>query len=158
AILNPRSCQTVNISSTSILRTIRPAPFPTTTIVRFRRARIPYRSRSALAKSIRTTTNGREPSGVPVSADAPWQRRHAVGCANRRCELEAGMVDRRDFVLGAIAASGLPLGASQAGGQARSTASNSPGALHLLVFDTFGTVVDWRSSVIGEGEQLGRAK
>jgi 2-haloacid dehalogenase len=28
----------------------------------------------------------------------------------------------------------------------------------LLVFDTFGTVVDWRSSVIAEGESLGRAK
>ncbi len=28
----------------------------------------------------------------------------------------------------------------------------------LLVFDVFGTVVDWRSSVIAEGERLGRAK
>ena len=28
----------------------------------------------------------------------------------------------------------------------------------VLVFDTFGTVVDWRSSVIAEGERLGRAK
>jgi 2-haloacid dehalogenase len=28
----------------------------------------------------------------------------------------------------------------------------------LLVFDVFGTVVDWRSSVIAEGEQLGKAK
>ncbi|MEM7225703.1 MAG: haloacid dehalogenase type II [Pseudomonadota bacterium] len=27
-----------------------------------------------------------------------------------------------------------------------------------LIFDTFGTVVDWRSSVIAEGEALGRAK
>ncbi len=27
-----------------------------------------------------------------------------------------------------------------------------------LVFDTFGTVVDWRSSIIAEGEALGRAK
>ena len=26
------------------------------------------------------------------------------------------------------------------------------------MFDTFGTVVDWRSAVIAEGEQLGRAK
>jgi len=30
--------------------------------------------------------------------------------------------------------------------------------LKLLVFDVFGTVVDWRSSVIAEGELLGRAK
>ena len=28
----------------------------------------------------------------------------------------------------------------------------------VLAFDVFGTVVDWRSSVIAEGEQLGRAK
>jgi 2-haloacid dehalogenase len=27
-----------------------------------------------------------------------------------------------------------------------------------LVFDVFGTVVDWRSSIIGEGERLGAAK
>jgi 2-haloacid dehalogenase len=30
--------------------------------------------------------------------------------------------------------------------------------LKLLAFDVFGTVVDWRSSVIAEGEQLGAAK
>jgi 2-haloacid dehalogenase len=30
--------------------------------------------------------------------------------------------------------------------------------LELLAFDVFGTVVDWRSSVIAEGEQLGKAK
>jgi len=28
----------------------------------------------------------------------------------------------------------------------------------LLAFDVFGTVVDWRTSVIAEGEQLGKAK
>ena len=30
--------------------------------------------------------------------------------------------------------------------------------IKILAFDVFGTVVDWRSSVIAEGEQLGRAK
>jgi 2-haloacid dehalogenase len=30
--------------------------------------------------------------------------------------------------------------------------------LKILVFDVFGTVVDWRTSVIAEGEQLGKAK
>ena len=30
--------------------------------------------------------------------------------------------------------------------------------LKLLAFDVFGTVVDWRSSVIAEGEQMGKAK
>ena len=37
--------------------------------------------------------------------------------------------------------------------------SNSIAAsVKLLAFDVFGTVVDWRSSVIAEGEQLGRTK
>ena len=31
-------------------------------------------------------------------------------------------------------------------------------SIKLLAFDVFGTVVDWRSSVIAEGEQLGKAK
>jgi 2-haloacid dehalogenase len=31
-------------------------------------------------------------------------------------------------------------------------------AIKILAFDVFGTVVDWRSSVIAEGEQLGRTK
>src|SRR5215470_4225211 len=35
-----------------------------------------------------------------------------------------------------------------------STANN----LKALAFDVFGTVVDWRSSVIAEGERLGKAK
>ena len=33
-----------------------------------------------------------------------------------------------------------------------------PGPIKLLAFDVFGTVVDWRSSVIAEGEQLGQSK
>jgi 2-haloacid dehalogenase len=36
--------------------------------------------------------------------------------------------------------------------------SPSPEEVKALVFDVFGTVVDWRSSVIGEGEALGQAK
>jgi len=31
-------------------------------------------------------------------------------------------------------------------------------AVTILAFDVFGTVVDWRSSVIAEGEELGKAK
>jgi 2-haloacid dehalogenase len=31
-------------------------------------------------------------------------------------------------------------------------------AIQVLAFDVFGTVVDWRSSVIAEGEQLGKEK
>ena len=37
------------------------------------------------------------------------------------------------------------------------TAGNPP-KLRALAFDVFGTVVDWRSTVIREGEALGRAK
>src|SRR4249919_427508 len=37
--------------------------------------------------------------------------------------------------------------------------SNPPTAnIKVLAFDVFGTVVDWRSSVIAEGEQLGKTK
>lgn len=37
---------------------------------------------------------------------------------------------------------------------------NNPSAasVKVLAFDVFGTVVDWRSSVIAEGEQLGKTK
>jgi 2-haloacid dehalogenase len=33
-----------------------------------------------------------------------------------------------------------------------------PHDIKVLAFDVFGTVVDWRSSVIAEGEQVGKAK
>jgi 2-haloacid dehalogenase len=37
--------------------------------------------------------------------------------------------------------------------------SNSVAAsIKVLAFDVFGTVVDWRSSIVAEGEQLGRTK
>jgi len=55
-----------------------------------------------------------------------------------------------------MVASGLPaMGQTRTGGLA--AAAPRPSA-QVLVFDTFGTVVDWRSAVIAEGEQLGRAK
>ena len=33
-----------------------------------------------------------------------------------------------------------------------------PGSIRALTFDVFGTVVDWRSSIIREGQAVGRAK
>ena len=36
--------------------------------------------------------------------------------------------------------------------------SFDPGSIRALVFDVFGTVVDWRGSIIGEGEALSAAK
>jgi 2-haloacid dehalogenase len=64
---------------------------------------------------------------------------------------------RRDFV-GAVAAGALsPLLQSSARAQGGNVPEAARG-VQILVFDTFGTVVDWRSSVIAEGEQLGKAK
>ena len=65
-------------------------------------------------------------------------------------------IHRRDSLLifgaGAIVASlGVRLGRSQA----KSAAASPPKA---LVFDTFGTVVDWRGSIIAEGNAWGKAK
>jgi 2-haloacid dehalogenase len=65
-------------------------------------------------------------------------------------------MNRRDFLVGTMMASGLPALA-----QARAADKQAMGPMpdvQVLVFDTFGTVVDWRSAVIAEGEQLGRAK
>jgi 2-haloacid dehalogenase len=64
-------------------------------------------------------------------------------------------VSRRQFV-SAVAAAALPSMPVE-----RASAQSLPPSLQgvrLLVFDTFGTVVDWRGSVIREGERLGRAK
>jgi 2-haloacid dehalogenase len=58
-------------------------------------------------------------------------------------------MNRREFVAGPFAAAALL--------QARNAPAQAKGA-QILVFDTFGTVVDWRGSVIAEGERLGKAK
>jgi len=63
---------------------------------------------------------------------------------------------RRDFVAGAGAiGAAASLLASRAADAAQSAAAGFE-AVQVLVFDVFGTVVDWRSSVIEEGERLGR--
>lgn len=49
----------------------------------------------------------------------------------------------------------------RAAGEAAQGPPTLPAALQdvrVLAFDTFGTVVDWRSGVIAEGEALGKAK
>ncbi len=45
-----------------------------------------------------------------------------------------------------------------AGRQSRPSGSFDPSSIGALTFDVFGTVVDWRSSVIREGTELGKAK
>jgi 2-haloacid dehalogenase len=67
-------------------------------------------------------------------------------------------MDRRHFLVGSLVAGGLsPLLAERAALAAQALPEKARG-LEVLVFDTFGTVVDWRSSVIAEGEKLGREK
>src|SRR5262245_30988438 len=67
-------------------------------------------------------------------------------------------VDRRAFLVGALAAGvGRPL-AGKTSQPVTATQSGPAASVKLLVFDTFGTVVDWRSSVAAEAEQLGRSK
>ena len=68
---------------------------------------------------------------------------------------------RREFLVSAVAAGAASslLGAkASARAGARADVPVAMQDVKLLVFDTFGTVVDWRSGVIAEGEQLGRTK
>ena len=61
-------------------------------------------------------------------------------------------MNRREFVAGSLATAAL-FKPGEAQGQ-----TPPPNGVRILVFDTFGTVVDWRGSVIAEGERLGKAK
>jgi 2-haloacid dehalogenase len=69
-------------------------------------------------------------------------------------------MNRRDFMTGALAAGGLSPLLARPGVAAMQNGGAAPAetSAQVLVFDTFGTVVDWRSSVTAEGERLGRAK
>lgn len=67
---------------------------------------------------------------------------------------------RRDFlqtVPGLLMAANA-WGASPAQGPTSGTASGIAGSIEALVFDIFGTVVDYRSTIIAEGTALGKAK
>jgi 2-haloacid dehalogenase len=67
--------------------------------------------------------------------------------------------DRRRFLAGGVVAAAVALGglrpirAQVTGGTVAAAAS-----VKALVFDTFGTLVDWRGSIIEEGAAWGRAK
>src|SRR5436190_7264448 len=52
----------------------------------------------------------------------------------------------------------LAAGAAQLERRVQAADASAVSGVRALVFDTFGTVVDYRSSVIAEGEALGRAK
>src|SRR6266446_2777248 len=68
------------------------------------------------------------------------------------------MVDRRDFLFSAVSAMALPAVSRAQSPVQGASASSREASVQILVFDTFGTVVDWRSAVIAEGEALGRSK
>lgn len=72
-------------------------------------------------------------------------------------------LNRREALAGVAAVAGAML--APAGAAAQGTTSTQPRAgggpfanVKLLAFDTFGTVVDWRSVVIEEGQALSRSK
>ena len=73
-------------------------------------------------------------------------------------------VSRREFLrVGAVAAVGAEFvgaGRATASGRAQSGGRPSPelASVKALVFDTFGTVVDWRTSVTREVEELAKRK
>jgi 2-haloacid dehalogenase len=66
---------------------------------------------------------------------------------------------RRDFLGGVAGLATLPVIGVAAGdkgdAQARGTPMRDP---VMLVFDTFGTVVDWRGTIVAEGAELSRRK
>lgn len=82
---------------------------------------------------------------------------------------EAERPTRRDVIVGAAAVAGSVLagaGLKATGAVGALTQGGRPGTapagpfsnVKVIVFDTFGTVVDWRSVVIEEGTQLSKAK
>lgn len=70
------------------------------------------------------------------------------------------MPTRRKFVqTGALAVAGAAwIGRAKTEVWAAAAADDKLAAVKALVFDTFGTVVDYRSSIIAEGEAFGKAK
>ena len=68
---------------------------------------------------------------------------------------------RRDVIVGAAAVAGSLLAGIKADAQGRASGGVASGPfanVKVLVFDTFGTVVDWRTVVIEEGAQLSKVK
>jgi 2-haloacid dehalogenase len=63
------------------------------------------------------------------------------------------------MLTGAAALAGAAMSSARLGAQRGAGGGGRPYPdVKLLVFDTFGTVVDWRSVIIEEGEQLSKAK
>jgi 2-haloacid dehalogenase len=67
-------------------------------------------------------------------------------------------MNRREFLSSGLAAAAAPALLRERAEARAQAAPVRAAQVQLLVFDTFGTVVDWRSSVIAEGARLGKAK
>src|SRR6266849_707661 len=69
------------------------------------------------------------------------------------------LMHRREFLAAPITPRRLAaLSASRVNNLSWASADSSPSGVKALLFDVFGTVVDWRGSIIGEGRQWGQAK
>jgi len=75
-----------------------------------------------------------------------------------------GIMSRRDFIAAGAASVTLAgagqytLAAASAQDSTTQTPFNARASINALVFDVFGTVVDWRGSIIREGQLLGKRK
>jgi 2-haloacid dehalogenase len=78
--------------------------------------------------------------------------------ATRREFLQAGSMTMLGAVGAAETLATTSLDAAQPAQAEQSRTAQDLGAVKALTFDTFGTVVDYRSSIISEGEALGKAK
>ena len=65
---------------------------------------------------------------------------------------------RRSFLVAAIGTGAAALGRGVAGAQQRNMKQADVSSIKALVFDTFGTVVDWRTSVAEQVEAVARQK
>ena len=73
------------------------------------------------------------------------------------------LMSRRDFVAHGATSLGIIAMASTSASTAAATRDSTRsvsayGSVNALVFDVFGTVVDWRGSIIREGQLLGKRK
>lgn len=75
---------------------------------------------------------------------------------------EPSRLSRREALAGVAAVAGALMAPHPAAAQGTTSTRPLPGGpfanVKLLVFDTFGTVVDWRSVVIEEGQALSKAR
>src|SRR5690606_13040413 len=86
------------------------------------------------------------------------RRQRAVDARGLRGVPAVTDIERREFLaVGGMSLAGAALGQAGVAREEASPAQTAP-QVDALVFDTFGTVVDWRTSIIREGELIGRTR